>query len=133
MSISILYILNNEKCLSQYIGQSVEQTDCYEQEEDQGSYEDQDEPQDTNPSTGYLFTDIVEFVSLTLTKGQSLNLPSKMATVMNDLINNFIEDRDFYRQLSIGEHKKTNKLKAIGKMVKKLGRNVGIRLSLSQK
>ena len=72
-------------------------------------------------------------MSLALRKGQSLNLPSKMATVMNDLITNFIEDRDFYRQLSIDEHKKTNKLKAIGKMVKKLGRNVGIRLSLSLK
>ena len=75
----------------------------------------------------------MEFVDLALNKGQSLNLPTKMATVINDLINNFIEDRDFYRQLSIDEAKKTNKLKAIGKMVKKLGRNVGIQHALRQK
>ena len=31
---------------------------------------------------------------------------------MNDLINNFIEDRDFYRQLSIDEHKKNQQIES---------------------
>ena len=67
--------------------------------------EEPEEHEDTDPSTGFLSTDLTEFFELAISKGKALNLPTNMANIVNDFIGTFIKDREFYRQILMDEYK----------------------------